>query len=182
MSQQGVEAEEEASRYLSHYPGDDPRPTSKREIAGWYCYGWAAEVFAVCAMGTSYECCIYTFDYLEFILTKFIGSFLPITLEQLARDQGFLLSDKSTPCSATWNPSRHVDVGLAAQSPDAGQCVVFIFGTEINTASLALYIFALSVLVQAILIISMSGAADHGSYRNPSSDKMNMTMTMSPTR
>jgi UMF1 family MFS transporter len=33
------------------YPGDDTRPTSKRELAGWYCYGWAAEVFVVCAMG-----------------------------------------------------------------------------------------------------------------------------------
>lgn len=33
------------------FPGDDPRPTSQRELAGWYCYGWAAEVFTVCAMG-----------------------------------------------------------------------------------------------------------------------------------
>lgn len=33
------------------YPEDDPRPTSKKELAGWYFYGWAAEVFAVCAMG-----------------------------------------------------------------------------------------------------------------------------------
>lgn len=33
------------------YPGDDPRPTSKKELAGWYGYGWAAEVFPVCAMG-----------------------------------------------------------------------------------------------------------------------------------
>jgi UMF1 family MFS transporter len=36
---------------LPQYPGDDTRPTSKRELAGWYCYGWAAEVFVVCAMG-----------------------------------------------------------------------------------------------------------------------------------
>lgn len=33
------------------YPGDDTRPTSKKELAGWYSYGWAAEVFAVCAVG-----------------------------------------------------------------------------------------------------------------------------------
>lgn len=33
------------------YPGDDTRPTSKREITAWYSYGWAAEVFVVCAMG-----------------------------------------------------------------------------------------------------------------------------------
>lgn len=37
---------------LPQFPGDDTRPTSKRELAGWYCYGWAAEVFVVCAMGT----------------------------------------------------------------------------------------------------------------------------------
>ena len=35
------------------YPGDDTRPTSRKELAGWYCYGWAAEVFTVCAMGRS---------------------------------------------------------------------------------------------------------------------------------
>lgn len=33
------------------YPEDDTRPTSKKELAGWYSYGWAAEVFTVCAMG-----------------------------------------------------------------------------------------------------------------------------------
>lgn len=35
------------------YPGDDTRPTSKKELVGWYSYGWAAEVFTVCAMGMS---------------------------------------------------------------------------------------------------------------------------------
>lgn len=33
------------------YEGDDVRPTSNRELLGWYSYGWAAEVFVVCAMG-----------------------------------------------------------------------------------------------------------------------------------
>jgi MFS-type transporter involved in bile tolerance (Atg22 family) len=33
------------------YVNEDTRPTSKRELAGWYSYGWAAEVFTVCAMG-----------------------------------------------------------------------------------------------------------------------------------
>lgn len=36
---------------LPRYPGEDTRPTSKREVLGWYTYGWAAEVFTVCAMG-----------------------------------------------------------------------------------------------------------------------------------
>ncbi|KAL4889724.1 autophagy-related protein 22-2 [Aspergillus ambiguus] len=128
------------------YPGDDTRPTSKKELAGWYSYGWAAEVFTVCAM----------------------GSFLPITLEQMARDSGVLLSDKTTPCSATWKTPQTSSPTTAlwsSQAPRTSQCIVYILGAEINTASFAMYTFSVSVLVQAILIISMSGAADHGSYR-----------------
>lgn len=36
---------------------------------------------------------------------------------------------------------------------------------EINTASFAMYTFSLSVLFQAILVVSISCAADHGNYR-----------------
>lgn len=43
--------------------------------------------------------------------------------------------------------------------------MVHILGLEINTASFAMYTFSISVLVQALLIISMSGAADHGRSR-----------------
>ncbi|OOF90761.1 hypothetical protein ASPCADRAFT_211711 [Aspergillus carbonarius ITEM 5010] len=137
------------------FPGDDTRPTSRKELAGWYSYGWAAEVFAVCAM----------------------GSFLPITLEQMARERGVLLSDKTTPCSATWSTLQSTSVSEtwdqlsyvpAYTKPDvlkSSQCIIHILGVEVNTASFAMYTFSVSVLVQAILIISMSGAADHGSYR-----------------
>ncbi|KAJ5670211.1 Major facilitator superfamily domain general substrate transporter [Penicillium maclennaniae] len=52
-----------------------------------------------------------------------------------------------------------------AQGSGVRQCIIYFLGSEINTASFALYTFSLSVLVQAILIISMSGAADHGNYR-----------------
>lgn len=83
----------------------------------------------------------------------------------MARDRGFLLSDKTTPCSANWNPSKQSSRGYGIQGSEAGQCIIFFLGAEINTASFALYTFSLSVLVQAILIISMSGAADHGRYR-----------------
>lgn len=54
---------QESVESLPQYPGDDTRPTSKKELAGWYCYGWAAEVFVVCAMGTSdsrlLTCCLH---------------------------------------------------------------------------------------------------------------------------
>lgn len=33
------------------YPGEDLRPTSKKEIVGFYSYGWAAEVFVICGIG-----------------------------------------------------------------------------------------------------------------------------------
>ncbi|KAI1916219.1 Autophagy protein 22 [Ophidiomyces ophidiicola] len=134
------------------YSAEDTRPTSKKELAGWYSYGWAAEVFAVCAM----------------------GSFLPITLEQMTRDQGVLLSDKKTPCTASWPTTPAPGLGTASNvtsnitaSPPTGapQCVIYVLGMEINTASFAMYTFSLSVLVQSIIIISMSAAADHGVYR-----------------
>ena len=131
------------------YPGEDTRPTSSKELSGWYSYGWAAEVFVICG----------------------IGSFIPITLEQLARDQGVLLSDPSKRCSAsleTANPKINGSLHDArALSPPKGnaQCIVSFLGADINTASFAMYTFSVSVLVQALLIISMSGAADHGLYR-----------------
>lgn len=37
--------------YLSpppRYPGDDTRPTSSKELAGWYAYAFAAEVYVIC--------------------------------------------------------------------------------------------------------------------------------------
>jgi UMF1 family MFS transporter len=40
-----------------------------------------------------------------------------------------------------------------------------LFGTEINTASFAMYTFSISVAIQALIVVTMSGAADHGRYR-----------------
>lgn len=160
------------------YPGDDTRRTSNRELAGWLSYSWAAEVFAVCAMGTDYEVTpLRPFFACLKANFRILGSFLPITLEQMARDRGVLLSDRVTPCSVNWkvprqqsslDPRGHTlspDASKSQIAPFAGQCIVKIFGVEINTASFAMYTFSLSVFVQAVLIISMSGAADHGSYR-----------------
>lgn len=35
----------------SQYPDEDTRLTSTRELAGWYAYGFAAEVFVICGIG-----------------------------------------------------------------------------------------------------------------------------------
>ena len=43
--------------------------------------------------------------------------------------------------------------------------MIFFLGMQINTASFAMYTFSLSVLFQALLVISISCAADHGNYR-----------------
>lgn len=48
---------------------------------------------------------------------------------------------------------------------DSKQCVVRFLGLEVNTASFAMYTFSISVLLQALLVVSISSAADHGQYR-----------------
>lgn len=100
------------------------------------------------------------------------GSFIPITLEQLAREQGVLVSDKTTSCRSTLklpgpdlNITTHNLDTWTKPATGAGQCIVYILGAEVNTASFAMYTFSLSVLIQAFLIISISGLADHGRYR-----------------
>ncbi|KAI1112028.1 MFS general substrate transporter [Nemania sp. NC0429] len=117
------------------YPGEDTRPTSSKELSGWYMYAFAAETYVICG----------------------ISSFIPILLESLARENGVLLSDRKTPCgdSAQKHHGRH----------DDGQCIVSVLGLEINTASFAMYTFSVSVLLQALLVVSISCAADHGNYR-----------------
>ena len=30
------------------YPGEDTRPTSDKELAGWYMYAFAAETYVIC--------------------------------------------------------------------------------------------------------------------------------------
>ncbi|KYK55406.1 Autophagy-related protein 22 [Drechmeria coniospora] len=126
-------------RAIHRYPGHDARPTSRKELAGWYAYAFAAETYVVCG----------------------IGSFIPILLESLARENGVLLSDPTKPCR-----SSDSKVGGGDGDGDGnGQCVVYVLGLEINTASFAMYTFSLSVLLQALLVVSISCAADHGNYR-----------------
>ena len=143
----------ERSSHSPSYPGEDTRPTSTKELSGWYSYGWAAEVFVICG----------------------VGSFIPITLEQLARERGVLLSDRAVSCSAGFKSTKPIqspnttlsygEVNASSPRADTGQCIINFFGTDINTASFAMYTFSISVFIQALLIISMSGAADHGRYR-----------------
>jgi UMF1 family MFS transporter len=83
------------------------------------------------------------------------GSFIPILLETLARENGVLESDRTSPCGASSDK----------EDGDGGQCIISLLGMEINTASFAMYTFSISVLFQALLVVSISCAADHGNYR-----------------
>lgn len=124
---------------------EDIRDTSEKELAGWYSYGWAAEVFAICAM----------------------GSFLPMTLEELGRSVGVLLCDRETPCRTKFPPSNrdHNHVFSRPNKHELPACVIRMGKLEINTASFAMYTFSISVLVQSLLIVTMAGACDHGRFR-----------------
>lgn len=90
------------------------------------------------------------------VLIRFTGSFLPITLEQLAREHGVLRSDGTTSCIETTTNSLH-----RREKPP---CVVRLFGTDINTSSFALYTFSLAALLQVLVLVSISAIADHGEY------------------
>lgn len=125
------------------YEDEDVSPTTGKELRGWYFYGIAAEAFAVCGP----------------------GSFLPVALEQLARENGVLWSDRSTPCVAppTGAGDSTARRHLTARADGANdQCVVNVLGAEITTASFAMYTFSLAVFIQALALISFSSVADYG--------------------
>jgi len=148
-------------RYLNHddamtgtrqpaYPGEDTRSTSRKELAGFYAYSFAAEVFVVCGL----------------------GAFIPITLEELARASAtaVLADDHSQLCVSARNPRVPDGSSLLVRAMNANkehghQCVIQMLGHEVNTASFAMYTFSISVLIQALVVITMSGAADHGRFR-----------------
>ncbi|KAH9221214.1 autophagy-related protein 22-1 [Leptodontidium sp. 2 PMI_412] len=138
-------------RRSPRYEGEDVSPTTSRELKGFYAYGLAAEVFAVCG----------------------VGSFLPVALEQLARERGVLWSDNTTSCVVkpdSGSPAASV-AGLLvrAAGPDTEhdtnhQCVIPALG-NMTTSSFALYTFSLAVFVQALALVTFSAVADRGRYR-----------------
>lgn len=71
------------------YAGEDTTPTSHREVLGWYSYGIAAEVFAVCGVGK-------------------LTSGLPIIAMNgilIAQSRVLPALDPRTACSREWHPT-----------------------------------------------------------------------------
>ncbi|EKM76305.1 hypothetical protein AGABI1DRAFT_63354 [Agaricus bisporus var. burnettii JB137-S8] len=117
----------------------------KKKLYGWLSYAFASEVFVVVSLTL----------------------FLPICLEQFARDNGFVAPDRSRPCSALKPISLPTNGTVTAmmREGDAERCEVKILWAWIDTASFSLYVYSISVFVQAITVISMGGIADHPPHR-----------------
>ena len=79
----------------------------KRELFGWLSYAFASEVFVIVSLTL----------------------FLPICLEQFARDNGFLLPDKTIPCASRPSPP------AGSTDEDEARCVVKLGWAWIDTAS-----------------------------------------------
>lgn len=58
-SSMALDSEAPTHARAPQYPGEDTRLTSQKELFGWYSYGWAAEVFVICGVGTI-DCSIST--------------------------------------------------------------------------------------------------------------------------
>ena len=93
------------------------------------------------------------------------GAFLPVILEQLARENGVFFSDHSKPC-IDHAPSGKVGRGEGAATKKQGeeQCIVKYLGKDMSTSSFAMYTFSTAVLLQALVLICFSSFADHGMF------------------
>lgn len=113
----------------------------RKKLLGWLSYAFASEVFAVCSLTL----------------------FLPICLEQFARDNGYLLPDRTERCVQAQNADLAPDVTPA--TVDEARCVVHIGWLWVDSASFSLYVYSISVLLQALTVISMGGIADRPEHR-----------------
>ena len=82
------------------------------------------------------------------------GLFLPVTLEQLARERGVLFNDRTQSC-----------IESRANDEHGSTCIIHFLGSDITSASFAMYTQSASVLVQALTLICLSSFADHGPWR-----------------
>jgi UMF1 family MFS transporter len=106
-------------------------------------YAWSSEVFAtICA-----------------------AIFFPVNLEQLARENGVYAFDRTTPCTTNLGNITDPSVNSTMFFSMADGVVEDFLGlTWMDSSSFALYTFSISTFLQTILVISMSGAADYGTF------------------
>ncbi|WVQ81138.1 hypothetical protein IAT38_003260 [Cryptococcus sp. DSM 104549] len=102
-------------------------------VRAWYWFAFASEVFAACGLAI----------------------FLPITLEQMAREIGFYAPDLVEPCIVNGIPADGIERVCKAQ----------IMGSWIDTASFSMYVKSIAVACQAVCIISIGPLADSPYWR-----------------
>ncbi|KAF2851601.1 autophagy-related protein-like protein 22 [Plenodomus tracheiphilus IPT5] len=137
-----VEAESNVPTSRKLFKDEDTTLTTPRELKGWYAYPIAAEVYAVVA----------------------VGAFLPVILEQLARENGVFYSDRSKSCIDHGDATGRVR--MREEGTRGGdQCMIRVMGKEMSTSSFAMYTFSTAVLIQAFVLVCFSSFADYGPYR-----------------
>ncbi|CAR29043.1 hypothetical protein ZYGR_0W00710 [Zygosaccharomyces rouxii] len=86
----------------------------------------------------------YSFSSEPFVVSA-VSTYIPLLLEQFARINGVTVGDHSVKCT-----------------PDDDKCVLGLFNNRIfvDTSSFALYTFSMSVFIQTIVVITVSGLVD----------------------
>ncbi|WVF65441.1 hypothetical protein IAT40_000169 [Kwoniella sp. CBS 6097] len=103
-------------------------------VRAWYSYAFAAEVYSACGLAI----------------------FLPITLEQLAREVGYYAPELIEPCA--------INSDSASEGVER-VCKAHIMGVWVDTASFSMYTKSIAVAIQAICIISVGPLADSPYWR-----------------
>lgn len=115
----------------------------RKKLRGWLSYAFASEVFVIVSLTL----------------------FLPICLEQFARDNGYLMPERTVRCVGLTQPQNGTAMAANGVEDADVRCVVKIAWFWIDTASFSLYIYSLSVALQALTVISIGGIADHPQHR-----------------
>nr|ODN78246.1 UMF1 family MFS transporter [Cryptococcus depauperatus CBS 7841] len=120
-------------------------------VRAWYWYAFAAEVFSACALVRRSS----LYDSEDSCSSFPQAIFLPITLEQMAREVGYYAPDMNKPCLIDENGGGSV----------GRVCKAKVLGVWIDTASFSMYVKSIAVACQAICIISIGPLADSTYWR-----------------
>ncbi|MBW0471940.1 hypothetical protein O181_011655 [Austropuccinia psidii MF-1] len=113
--------------------------STSQHVWGFYLYSIAYEIYAI--VSTSI--------------------FLPIVLEQFSRDNAFIYPSYTDPCPDSskihWNDTLHANDDQISQKII---CKTQLWGKWINVSTFPLYVSSITLACQALMLTSMSSAAD----------------------
>lgn len=84
-----------------------------------------------------------------------------ITLEQFARDNGSRYPYHDAPCYGNFKNGTAASSKITQALETDSICEVRLLGKWFDTASFPLYVFSISVAVQAVMVCSLGDAADN---------------------